>query len=324
MSTLLLVAEQFQGKLRKVTMNAIGFGKAAAEAWGLDLHLLLIGEDIGDAAAELAKFGAAKVHVADSSDLEHYNTEAHTQLIAKVAEDIDAKVIAGAATVQGKDLFPRVAGRMGLGMASDIIDYTPEMTFKRPVWAGALIAHVQVETDRKVVTVRGTSFDAAAPGDEESEIVEVDVELDEDAVEKFRHSDLEEVVSERPELTEAGTVVSGGRAMKDAAGVELIEGLADAFGAAMGASRAACDAGLVPNELQVGQTGKVVAPDLYIAVGISGAIQHLAGMKGSKVIVAVNKDPEAPIFQLADYGLVADLFKVVPEMTEKVEKMRKG
>lgn len=315
MSSLLVVAEQFQGSLRKVTFNALGFAKEAAAKLGLDLHVIVMGDNVSSAGEELGAFGAT-VHVVEDDALENYMTEGYTQAVAHVAKEINATMIVGAATVIGKDLLPRVAGRLGAGIASDIIEMTDEGTFKRPVWAGAAVAHIRVETDVKVVSIRPTAFAAAEPGDGGADTNEVEVEFDEDAIERVTFNDLLATESERPELTEAGIVVSGGRGMRDEEGVQLIGDMADAFGAAMGASRAACDAGMVPNELQVGQTGKVVAPDLYFAIGISGAIQHLAGMKGSKVIVAINKDAEAPIFQIADYGLVADLFKVVPELIE--------
>ena len=320
MASVLVVAEQYKGALRKVTYNALGFAKKAAEQLGLDLHLLVAGDGVGGLAEELKEYGAKVIHVADDSDLEVYRTEPYTQVVCKLAKEIDAKMITGAATVQGKDLFPRVAGRLGAGMASDIVEMAADGTYKRPVWAGAAIARVRVETPVHVVTIRATAFDSATKGASSASIQEVSVSL-EDAG-KVRVEDMEETTSARPELTEASIVVSGGRSMKDEKGVKMIEELTDTLGAAMGASRAACDAGLVPNELQVGQTGKVVAPNLYFAIGISGAIQHLAGMKGSKVIVAVNKDAEAPIFQLADYGLVADMFKVVPEMIAEIKKRK--
>lgn len=319
MASLLVLAEQIGGDLKKVTFNSIGFAKSAAETLGLDFNILVVGEDVSDMANELTGFGAANVYVAEDSSFENYTTEAYTQAVVQVANDTDAQLIVAAATVIGKDLMPRVAGRLDVGIAPDIVEMLADGTFKRPVWAGAAIAHIRVETERKVVTLRATSFNPAEPSGGESNVETVDLDLDEDAIEKVTYQELEATVSERPDLAEADIIVSGGRAMKDAAGVAMIESLADTFGAAMGASRAACDAGLVPNDLQVGQTGKVVAPNLYFAIGISGAIQHLAGMKSSKVIVAINKDPEAPIFQVADYGLVDDMFKVVPELEEKIK-----
>ncbi len=323
MSNLLLITEQFQGKFRKVTFNALGFAKQTAEKLGYDLHVLVLGENVKHLAEEIAHYGVAKVHLADHSKLSHYMTEPYTQVICQVANDIDAEMITGAATVMGKDLLPRVAGRLGYGMVSDIVELVDASTFKRPVWAGAVIAKVRIETPKKVVSIRATSFDPAESTDSQSDIVNVNVNIT-DAADKVRFIELEETKSERPELTEADIVVSGGRAIRDEEGVKLVEDLADTLGAALGGSRAACDAGLIPNDLQVGQTGKAVAPDLYIAIGISGAIQHLAGMKSSKTIVAINKDPEAPIFQVADYGIVADLFKVVPELTEKIKASKEA
>ncbi len=321
MASILVIAEQYKGSLRKVTLNALGFAKQAASQLGLDLHIFVGGSDISGLAKELQGYGAKVIHVADDSDLEVYRTEPYTQLICKLADEIDAQMITAAATVQGKDLLPRIAGRLGAGMASDVVEMLGDGTFKRPVWAGSVIARVRIETARKVVSTRATAFEAPKQGSDQADVNELSVSL-EDA-DKVRVEDMEETKSERPELTEARVVVSGGRSMKDEKGVKMIESLADTLKAAMGASRAACDAGLVPNELQIGQTGKVVAPELYFAIGISGAIQHLAGMKGSKVIVAINKDAEAPIFQLADYGFVADMFKVVPEMIDEIKK-RKG
>lgn len=319
MASILVLAEQFQGSLRKVTYNAIGFAQYASNTLGLPFDILVVGEKVSDMADELAGFGANKVYTVEDSAFENYMTEPFTQAVVQVANANDAQLIVAAATVQGKDFMPRVAGRLGVGIASDVVAMLADGTFKRPVWAGAAIAHVRVETKRKVVTVRGTAFPAAEPVGGKSSIEEVSVDLNDELIDKVKYKDMEVVRSERPELTEARIVVSGGRAMKDADGVAMIASLADTMNAAMGASRAACDAGLVPNDLQVGQTGKVVAPELYFAIGISGAIQHLAGMKSSKVIVAINKDPEAPIFQVADYGYVADMFKVVPELEEKLK-----
>lgn len=320
MASLLVVAEPFEGQFRKVTFNAIGFAQSAAASQSMDFNILVIGEDVEELAGQLGEYGAANVYVADDSAFENYNTEAFTQAIVQVANDTDAQLIVAAATVQGKDLMPRVAGRLGVGIASDIIEMLDDGSFRRPVWAGAAIAHIQVETERKVITLRSTAFAPAEPSGGSSNVETVDIDLDDDRIEKVSFVERESTKSERPDLTEADVVVSGGRAMRDAEGVAMIESFADSLKAAMGASRAACDAGLVPNDLQVGQTGKVVAPNLYFAIGISGAIQHLAGMKSSKVIVAINKDPEAPIFQVADYGLVEDMFKVVPELQEKIAK----
>jgi electron transfer flavoprotein alpha subunit len=233
--------------------------------------------------------------------------------------------VCGPASIYGKDLFPRVAAKLDAGIAPDIADFKVDggqLTYKRPIYAGNIFANMQVTTPVQVVTVRQSEFEAAGPTGGESPVEEVQAEPD-SAAGKVEFVDLEMVKSERPELTEADIVVSGGRAFKSSDNFQnILEPLVDTLGGAMGASRAACDAGYVPNDLQVGQTGKVVAPKLYLAIGISGAIQHLAGMKGSKVIAAINKDPEAPIAQVADYFLQADLFKAVPELTEAIKKLQ--
>jgi electron transfer flavoprotein alpha subunit len=229
--------------------------------------------------------------------------------------------VVAAATAVGKDLLPRVAARIGAGMASEITAIVDASTFKRPMYAGNAIATVKIESTPRVVSVRTTAFDAAAKGTAGA-VEKLGITPDSNNT-KMQFVEFAETKSDRPVLTEARIVCSGGRGLKNGENFTIyLEPLCDALGAAMGASRAAVDAGFVPNDLQVGQTGKVVAPQLYIAVGISGAIQHLAGMKDSKVIVAINKDEEAPIFQISDYGLVADLFKAVPELTEEVKKLK--
>jgi electron transfer flavoprotein alpha subunit len=228
----------------------------------------------------------------------------------------DVVVVVATSTALGKDLLPRVAARLDAGMVPDISDVESATTYKRPMWAGNLIATVEVTTTPRVVSVRGTAFDAAAKGGSGS-VEKASIEAGDL---KMKFVEFAETKSDRPVLTEADIVCSGGRGLKNGENFQtVLEPLCDALGAAMGASRAAVDAGFVPNDLQIGQTGKVVAPGLYIAVGISGAIQHVAGMKGSKTIVAINKDEEAPIFQIADYGLVADAFKALPELTEKLK-----
>ena len=230
-------------------------------------------------------------------------------------------LLLAASTAVGKDLLPRTAGLLGVGMASDVVRFCDDGTMERPMYAGNTVATIELIDDIKVVSVRNTAFDAAQT-EGTAPIEQVSVSFDESTT-TMRFVEFNETKSDRPNLTEAGIVVSGGRGLKSGENfTTYIEPLVDELNAAMGASRAAVDAGFVPNDLQVGQTGKVVAPDLYIAVGISGAIQHLAGMKDSKVIVAVNKDPDAPIFNVADYGLVADLFKAVPELTEAVKKTK--
>jgi electron transfer flavoprotein alpha subunit len=253
-----------------------------------------------------------------TAGLDHYFAEAFAPVVVEIAKATGATYVGAAATAFGKDLLPRVAARLGAATATEVLGFGgagPAVTFHRPMWAGNVLAEVDLATPIKAFTIRPTEFPAAAKG-AAGEVKPVAAAVDLPSL-PVRFVEFKEVKSERPELTEARVVVSGGRGTKG--DFKELEGLADDLGAALGATRAAVDAGWVPNDWQVGQTGKVVAPDLYIAAGISGAIQHLAGMKGSKVIVAINKDPEAPVFQLADYGLVADLFKAVPELREKIK-----
>ncbi len=317
MANVLVVAEQSGGHLRKATFHAISAGRALAKRAGGSLHVAILGKGIAPLAAELAAYGAT-VHAADAPALERYTAEAFAPVVADVARGAGATYVVAAASAFGKDLLPRAAARLGAATATEVLAFAgdgPSITFLRPMWAGNVLAEVELATPVKVLTVRPTEFPAAQK-EGTGEVKPVPVSVD-PASQKTRFVDFREVKSARPELTEARVVVSGGRGTKG--DFKEIEALADELGAAVGASRAAVDAGWVPNDWQVGQTGKVVAPDLYVAAGISGAIQHLAGMKGSKVIVAINKDAEAPIFQLADYGLVADLFKAVPELREKIK-----
>ncbi|RMG21326.1 MAG: electron transfer flavoprotein subunit alpha/FixB family protein [Deltaproteobacteria bacterium] len=315
MASVLIVAEHNGGKLVKGTYAALTAGKEIADAHGLDLEAAILGKDVGGLAEELAKHGVKKVHKAEHDALEHYLSESWAKVVADIAKATGAVWIGAAATVEGRDYMPRVAVRLGAGLATAIVKVAGS-TLTRPMWSDSVLAEVEITTDIKCFTVRPTEFDAM-PAGEAGEVVAFTPELDPASFKvKFRGREL--VQSERPPLTEARVIVSGGRGTKG--DFSLIEALADKLGGAVGATRAAVDAGWVPNEYQIGQTGKVVAPELYIAAGISGAIQHLAGMKGSKVIVAINKDPEAPIFQVADYGLVADLFKAIPEMLEKLDQ----
>jgi electron transfer flavoprotein alpha subunit len=321
MANVLIVAEQVGGVVKKATLHALGAGRELAARTGGELHLLVLGSGIGGVAGELAAYGAA-VHAADAPVLEHYVAEAFAPVVADTARAVAATYVGAAATAMGKDLLPRVACRLEAGMATDVVGFGgdgAQATFRRPMWAGNVLAEVEIASPVKVFTARTTDFAPAKPAAAPGAVAPVAVTVDAAAL-KTRFVRFEEVKSARPELTEARVVVAGGRGTKG--DFKEVEALADELGAAIGASRAAVDAGWVPNDWQVGQTGKVVAPELYVAAGISGAIQHLAGMKGSKVIVAVNKDPEAPIFQLADYGLVADLFKALPELRALVKAAR--
>ncbi len=281
----------------------------AAKQMGDDVHMLVAGEScqaVADQAANVE--GVAKVIVADNAAYKDQLAENVADLVLAVAEGYSH--ILAAATTTGKNFMPRVAALLDVAQISDIIAVENADTFQRPIYAGNAIATVQSADAVKVITVRASAFDAAPEGGsatvEASDVVK--------ASDKVKFVSQELTKSERPELTAADVIISGGRGMQNGDNFKLLEGIADKLGAAIGASRAAVDAGFVPNDMQVGQTGKVVAPQLYIAVGISGAIQHLAGMKDSKVIVAINKDEEAPIFQVADYGLVGDLFEVLPEL----------
>lgn len=317
MSNVLVVAEVFEGALKKATLTAVTFARDAAKRTGGQIHAVVIGQNVGAAAEELAGYVSA-VHVADQAALAQPTAEAYAKVIAAAAKASSAAVVTAAATAQGKDVLPRAAALLGAGMASDVLGFAgPEgFQLRRPIQAGNVIATVEVTTAVKVVSTRPTEFEAAKATGSKGTVAPLSVDVGAIGTSYVKFA---KVTSERPELTDARVVVSGGRGLKEAVNFgKLIEPLADKLKAAIGASRAVVDAGWVPNDMQVGQTGKVVAPDLYIAVGISGAIQHVAGMKGSKTIVAINKDAEAPIFQVADYGLVADLFKVVPELTEKL------
>lgn len=307
----ILVVADIDGKdLGPATLNAV---TAASQLDG-DIHVLAAGTDISAAAEAASKVsGVAKVLKADAGHLGHALAENLAPVVVALASDYSH--ILFPATTFGKNVAPRVAALLDIQQISDITKVISASSFERPVYAGNALAVVESADDKKVITVRATAFDKAAAEGGSASIEDVDAGSD-TGLSSFEKAELSE--SERPELTSADVVISGGRGLGSGENFALIEKVADKLGAAVGASRAAVDAGYVPNDYQVGQTGKIVAPNLYIAVGISGAIQHLAGMKDSKVIVAINKDEEAPIFQVADYGLVADLFDVLPELDQKL------
>jgi electron transfer flavoprotein alpha subunit len=309
MKTLVLV-EHDGGQLRDATLSAV----SAAAKLG-EVHLLVAGANVGPVAEQAAQIaGVGKVHVADDAAYEHQLAENVAPLAAQLMGHHDAFV--AAATTTGKNIAPRVAAMLDVMQISDVIGVEGPDTFTRPIYAGNAIATVKTSDPKLVLTVRGTAFEKAAR-DGGSGTVEPVQATGDQGMSSFVGAEI--AASERPELTSAKIIVSGGRALGSSEQFHaLIDPLADKLGAAVGASRAAVDAGYAPNDYQVGQTGKIVAPEVYVAVGISGAIQHLAGMKDSKIIVAINKDEDAPIFQVADLGLVGDLFKLVPELTEKL------
>ena len=309
--TSLVIVEHDNHALKAATLNCI----TAAQKLNDTVDLMLIGSNCQQLASDLAKIaGINKVLVADDVSYQHALAENLTSVILEQAK-VYSHILAPATTF-GKNLLPRVAALLDVAQISDISDIVSADTFIRPIYAGNALATVQSSDSIKVITVRSTGFEAAADSGGSAQIIAVDKQP---ATDKISYIGEELTQSERPELTAARIIISGGRGMQSGENFHLLETIADKLGAAVGASRAAVDAGFVPNDYQVGQTGKIVAPDLYIAVGISGAIQHLAGMKDSKVIVAINKDEEAPIFQVADYGLVADLFKVLPELAGALE-----
>ncbi len=308
--TILVIIEHDKGAIAPATLNTITAANMLAEP----IEALVAGDDIKQVAdAALQIVSISKVLIADSGEYAHHLAENLAPLIQQIAPNYTH--VFAPATTFGKNIMPRAAALLDVMQISDIIEVISQDTFKRPIYAGNALATVQSSDPIKLITVRSTAFDAAESSGGSAAIESIrgtgSLQLSE-----FESSELSG--SERPELASAGIVISGGRGMQDSANFAMLENVADKLGAAVGASRAAVDAGFAPNEYQVGQTGKVVAPELYMAVGISGAIQHLAGMKDSKVIVAINKDEEAPIFQVADYGLVADLFDAVPELDSKL------
>ena len=308
----LVVAEHDNAELLPATLNTV----TAAGQLDVEVHALVAGSGSGAVAEAAAKIaGVAKVLHADAARYDHQLAEAMAPLVAGLAANYAA--VLAPATTTGKNIMPRIAALLDVAQISDISGIVSADTFIRPIYAGNALATVQSADAVKIITVRGPAF-AAAPSEGGKAAIEPLAAADDPGLSSFVGEDLS--VSERPELTAARVVISGGRGMQSGENFNLLESIADKLGAAVGASRAAVDAGFVANDYQVGQTGKIVAPELYIAVGISGAIQHLAGMKDSKVIVAINKDEEAPIFQVADYGLVADLFKALPELDEELSK----
>jgi electron transfer flavoprotein alpha subunit len=310
--SILVIAEHDHSSLKQATLSVI----AAAKAIGGDIDVLVAGENVGAVAEAAAKAdGVNKVMVADNAVYGHFLGENLSQLIVELAEGYTHILAAAGST--GKDTMPRVAALLDVAQISDIIRVEAPDIFVRPIYAGNAIATIKSSDSVKVITVRPTGFDPVAAEGGSASVEQLDVVKDA-GLSTFVSE--QKAKSDRPDLASAGIVISGGRGMQNGENFKMLEQIADLMGAAVGASRAAVDAGFVPNDMQVGQTGKIVAPQLYVAVGISGAIQHLAGMSDSKVIVAINKDEEAPIFQVADYGLVADLFEAIPQLEEELKK----
>ena len=304
--SILVIAEHDNTNLKGATLNTV----AAAKELGDDISLLVAGLDTSSVVDEAKQLnGVTKILSCDDSLYENAIAEEVSNLVLSVAGDFS--YILAPATTFGKNLLPRISAKLDVQQISDIISVESEDTFKRPIYAGSCIATVKSNDSVKLITVRSTAFDPVALDNSDIPVESINVS-DSANISEFVSEELAK--SDRPELTSANIVISGGRGMQSGDNFHLLDSIADKLGAAVGASRAAVDAGFVPNDYQVGQTGKIVAPDLYIAVGISGAIQHLAGMKDSKVIVAINKDEDAPIFQVADYGLVSDLFSALPEL----------
>ncbi len=313
----LIIAEHTNETLTGGTLATIG----AASFLNQEAHVLVAGEGCAAVAREAASIeGVTKVFLAEDVTLAHGLAESLTDVVLSLAETY-THILAPASTF-GKNVLPRVAALLDVSQISDIVGIESSDTFVRPIYAGNALATVQSSDARKVITVRTTAFEKAGKQSSNASVEKIAIPSDTSVLSSF--VSMSESKSDRPDLTSANVVVSGGRGLQNGENFQMIEKLADLLGGAIGASRAAVDAGYVPNDYQVGQTGKIVAPDLYIAVGISGAIQHLAGMKESKVIVAINKDEEAPIFQIADYGLVGDLFDVVPQLTTLIESHKKA
>jgi electron transfer flavoprotein alpha subunit len=320
----MVIAEQRDGEIRKISYEVVSEGKRLADKMGQKVTAVLLGSNIKDKASKLGSYGADKVIVADDPRLQQYTADAYVPLVADIVKANDPAILILGASVQGKDLAARVSARLGVGMAQDCTAFSLEdgnLVATRPVYAGKAYARVTFSENRPhTATARPNVMPMNQPDtSKSSEIIDAPVNLDAAAL-KTKVVDVIKDAGGRVDLTEADKIVSGGRGMKGPEGYKILEELADVIGASVGASRSAVDAGWRPHSDQVGQTGKVVSPNLYIACGISGAIQHLAGMSTSKVIVAINKDPEAPIFQKTDYGVVDDLFKVVPALTEAIKK----
>jgi electron transfer flavoprotein alpha subunit len=315
---ILVLAEHDNQSVKPATLNTVAAAQEIAKAGGGDIHLLVAGQGCRAAAESGAKIaGIAKVLLAEDATLDHALAENVAPLIVKLAASYSH--VLAPSTTSGKNIMPRVAALMDVMQISDISAVVSADTFVRSIYAGNALATVQSKDSVKIITVRGTGFPAAA-AEGGSAAIETAAGASAAGLSEFIGAELSK--SERPELTSARIIISGGRGMQSGDNFHLLEKVADKLNAAVGASRAAVDAGFVPNDYQVGQTGKIVAPELYIAVGISGAIQHLAGMKDSKVIVAINKDEEAPIFQIADYGIVGDLFKLLPELDAELGKSK--
>jgi len=319
MGNILALCEFSGATLRSSALANLAFARIAAAAHGGEVIALLVGAGAQGASAEASKY-AGKVITVEDGALAHYLAETYAPIVARLAKDHGATLVSATATAQGKDLMPRVAALLDAGMASDVSKLEAKDTFTRPILSGNANSTVQISTAMICTTVRQTEFEPAAPLPSPGTVTSAAAGPVDALGASFERLDAQK--SDRPELTDAKVVVSGGRGMKNGENFKVLEELADLLGAAMGASRAATDAGMVPADWQVGQTGKIVAPNLYFAVAISGAIQHLAGMKGSKTIVAINKNKDEPIFQVADYGIVQEWEKAVPELIAEIKKLK--
>ena len=320
-----IVAEHREGELRKISFELTSEAKRLADQIGQSVTAILLGSNIKEKAAELGKYGADKVIVADDNRLATYTTDAYASVIAQLAQSGEPAIILLGASVQGKDLSGRLAARLGVGMVQDCVAFSLEngnLVAKRPIYAGKAYATATFKDSvPQIATARPNVLELNEPDESKSaEVVDAEFSLDDSQL-KTKVAEIIQEEGAKVDLTEAERIVSGGRGMKGPENYKILEELADIIDATVGASRSAVDSGWRPHSDQVGQTGKVVSPNLYIACGISGAIQHLAGMSTSKYIVAINKDPEAPIFQKADYGVVGDLFEVVPALTEEIKKI---
>ncbi|MFH1624764.1 MAG: electron transfer flavoprotein subunit alpha/FixB family protein [Pseudomonadota bacterium] len=326
-SSVWVFAEVKDGKIKKVAYEMLTEGKKIAQQLGGDISAVLLGHNVGSLAEILGHYGADKVYLAEHEILKDYTTDAYSKVMADLIRANEPSVVLYGATVLGRDLAPRVAARLETGLAADCVgiglDAQGKFTANRPVFAGKAYTDLSFsESKPSMASIRPNVLPTGLPDQSrKAEVIKVDVNVNPDDI-RTTIKEFVKMAGERPDLTEAEVIVSGGRGMKGPENFQLLEELADVLGATVGASRSAVDAGWRPQSDQVGQTGKVVSPNLYVACGISGAIQHLAGMSTSKYIVAINKDPEAPIFQKADYGIVDDLFKVLPVLTEEIKKLK--